>query len=95
VIEARPHPIKIFAWPAVSEPDLEAAAVENALGGVGNDANAIDHDPFALASTLVWKITIKFNVGAMNPSRLPVSVKDHLDRYAPTEGSGTLKTTPV
>ena len=42
--------------------------------------------PFALPSTLVWRTTIKFNVRAMNPSRLPVSVKDHLDRHAPDRG---------
>jgi hypothetical protein len=48
-----------------------------------DDANAIDHGPFGLTfnSTL-----FKFNVRAMNPSRQPVSVKDHLDRHAPDRG---------
>jgi len=79
-------PVKILAGPAIGEPDFKAAGVWNAPERMWDDANAIDHDPFALSSTLVWRITIKFNVRAMNPSRLPVSVKDHLDRHAPDRG---------
>ena len=36
-------PVEKFAWSAVRGPNFKAAAVGNALGGVGNDANAIGH----------------------------------------------------
>jgi hypothetical protein len=79
-------PIEVLAGPATCEPDFKAAGVGNAPERMWDDANAVDHGPLALPSTLVWRITIKFNVRAMNPSRLSVSVKDDLDRHSTSGG---------
>jgi hypothetical protein len=79
-------PVKILAGSAIGEPDFKAAGVGNAPERMWDDANAIDHDPFCLTFSGLEKITIKLNVRAMNPSRLPVSVKDHWDRHAPDGG---------
>jgi hypothetical protein len=39
-----------------------------------------------LSLSLILSIGIKFNVRAMNPSRLSVSVKDDLDRQSTNRG---------